>query len=373
MCSSDLVTLNNVGGMDAPGVTANLTTTDADVTLVDGAATFGDIVMGGNAANTADALSFTIAATHKSNLPVTLTLEVTDTDGGAWSFPVSVPVPYPSLAVADLFINDSLDNNDTYPDPSENVKVEFNASNIGALVATGPINVTVEIDPASTVTDAGLTPNGTECSATDMAAGAVVPCPPLDLAVPAGATVDQTIILNFTFTDGAANTWTEQKTLIIGAPEFESILSTQDPASDNGNYACDLQDVLYYVDMYGILKIKTTFYSACNITGIHDIYMFDGATMITLTLEDGAKSVWTNASGSWAATTNPASFTITPLSGSSAEMVYSIPVSAIPNLTIAGNSLQIAAAVIASWSEDDYNDYAPNSVDGAISWVTITW
>jgi len=367
------VTLSNVGGLDAPGVTATLTTTDADVTLVDGAATFGDIAVGGNAANTADALSFTIAATHKNNQPVALTLEVTDTDGGTWSFPVSVPVPFASLTVAGLTIDDASGNNDGYADPAETPNLTFNVKNEGSLAATGPITVAITVDAASTVTGATVTPSGTECTATDLAAAASVACPPAALAVPAGAANGQTIVLNFAFTDAAANVWTVQKTIVVGPASYTTILPALDTAGDNGNYACDLRDVQAYVDSNGVMNIKTIFAAACNLTGIHDIYMFDGTTMITLTLEEGAKAVWTNASGSWAATTNPASFTITPLSGSSAELVYSIPVSAIPNLTITGNSVQMFAAVIASWSEADYNDYAPNSPDGSMPWVTFTW
>jgi hypothetical protein len=367
------VTLNNIGGLDAPGVAATLTTTDADVTLVDGAASFGDIVMGGSASNGADVLSFTIAATHKNNLPVALTLEVTDTDGGSWSFPVSVPVPFASLTVADLAIDDASGNNDGYADPGETPNLTFDVENVGSLAATGPITVAITVDASSTVTGATVTPSGTECSATDLAAGAAVACPQAALAVPVGAANGQTVVLNFAFTDAAANVWTVQKTIVVGPASYTTILPALDPIGDNGNYACDLRDVQAYVDASGILNVKTIFAAACNLTGIHDIYLFDGTTMITLTLEENAKSIWTNASGSWAATTNPASFTITPLSGSASELVYSIPLTAIPNLTITGTSVQMFAAVIASWSEADYNDYAPNSPDGSMPWVTFSW
>ncbi len=367
------VTLNNIGGLDAPGVTANLTTTDADVTLVDGAASFGTIAMGGSASNGADVLSFTIAATHKNNQPVNLTLEVADTDGGSWSFPVSVPVPFASLTVANLTVNDASGNNDGNADPGETPTLTFDVENVGALAATGPISVVVTVDASSTVTGAAINTANTQCTANNLAPnGGFNACAEHFLTIPAEAVNGQTIVLNFAFTDGDANTWNVQKTIVVGPPSYTTILPALDPIGDNGNYACDLRDVQAYVTA-GVLNVKTIFAAACNLTGIHDIYMFDGTTMITLTLEGNAKSIWTNASGQWVETTNPASFTITPLSGSTSELVYSIPLAAIPNLTITGTSVQMFAAVIASWSEADYNDYAPNSPDGSMPWVTFSW
>ncbi|MBU1242877.1 hypothetical protein KJ612_06725 [Myxococcota bacterium] len=368
------VTLTNVGGLDASTVAAVLTSADADVAIVDGTAAFGNIAVAGTANNSADALSFTIAASHKNNLPVALTLDVTDADGGTWSFPVSVPVPFASLVVSNMAINDASGNNDGYADPAEDVNVTFDVENIGSLLATGPISVAVNVDASSTVTNAILTaPGNTQCTATDLAAGALAACTQWGLAVPAGAANGQTIVLNFIFTDGAANQWTEQKTITVGPASYASILTALDPAGDNGNYACDLRDVLAYVDASNVLNVKMTFHAACNLTGIHDVYLSDGTTLLTLTLEENAKAIWSTASGAWAATTNPASFTITPLSGSTSEVVYSIPVSAIPDLTLTGNSIEMFAAVIASWSEADYNDYAPDSPAGDMPWVTFTW
>jgi hypothetical protein len=368
------VTLTNVGGLDASTVAATLTSADADVSIVDGTAAFGDIAVNGNASNTADALSFTIAATHKNNQPVALTLSVTDADGGTWEFPVSVPVPFASLVVSNMAINDAAGSNDGYADPGEDVNVTFDVENAGSLPATGPITVAVNIDAASTVSGAALTaPGNTQCSATDLAAGASATCTQWGLAVPAGAANGETIVLNFIFTDGAANQWTEQKTIVVGPASYASVLPALDAVGDNGNYACDLADMLAYVDASNILYIKMTFHSACALTGIHDIYLTDGTTMLTLTLEENAKSVWSTISGDWAVTTNPGTFTIAPLSGSTTEVVYTIPVTDIPDLTLAGNSIQMAAAVRPDWTDVDYSDYAPDQPDGTLVWVTFTW
>ena len=368
------VTLENLGGTTATGVSATLSSTDGDVSITDGTAVFGNIVGGGSATNTADALTFTIAASHVNNQPVSLLLTVTDTAGGSWVFPVSVPVPFARLDLANFSLNDSSGDNDGYADPGESVSLGFSVTNAGASIATGPIGVTVTVDPSSTVSGATLSPTGsTVCSSTNLAVGATVACPSRTLLIPGGASNGQTVVLNFNFTDALSHSWVSQRSIVVGPLTYSSILSAFDPQNDNGTYACDLKDVLAYVDASQTLKVKMQFYSACNLTGIHDIYMYDGTTMITLTLEGNAKAIWTNASGSWVTTTNPASFTITPLSGSSSEVVYSIPVSDIPNLIITGTSVQMFAAVIASWEEPDYNDYAPDSPGGSMPWVTFTW
>ena len=371
------VTLTNVGGLDAASVTATLTG-PADVTIDDGTAAFGTITVDGTAVNTADALTFTIGMQHNNNQPVNLTLAVADTAGNAWSFPVSVPVPFASLEVEGLTIDDNAGNNDGYADPAENVHIAFDVANNGAYVATGPISVAVTIDASSTVTDATLTaPGNLVCSATDLAAGATAACAPWALAIPAGAANEQTIVLNFAFTDAAAaNTWNVQQTIIVGPPAFASVLAALDPSGDNGTYACDLRDLQAFVDGSGVLNVKMIFHTACSVTGIHDIYLTDGltdgATALTLTLEDNAKSVWSTISGGWDVTTNPSTFTVAPLSGSTTEVLYTIPVADIPDLAITGNTLHMAAAVRPDWTDAEYSDYAPDTT-GDIVYVTFTW
>ncbi len=372
------VTLNNVGGLDAPGVTATLTSADDDVSITDGTATFGDIAVAGNANNAADALSFTIAATHKNNQAVELSLEVVDTAGGTWTFPVSVPVPFASLEVSDMTIDDASGNADGYADPGENVNVDFDVLNAGSLAATGPVTVAVTIHASSTVAGAQLTPPGSNvCSAGDLAAAATGVCGAWGLSIPAGATNGETVVLNFVFTDASANTWTSQKTIVVGPASYASILPARDAAGDNlAAYACDIRDIMAYVDSSGVLNVKLVFEAACVVSGTHDIYVADGSSayVLTLTLEAGTKSIWSNnGTGSWSTITAPASYTVTPLNGSTAEIVYSIPVAEIPQLTIAGNTMKLAAAVTNDLNTG-YTDYAPDAdANGNIVWVDFTW
>ncbi len=368
------VTLQNIGGMTASNVTATLSTTDAEVIIQDGTAAFGSILAGGNAVNTTDPLVFRIASSHVNNQPVSLSMTVTASGGGSWVFPVSVPVPFADLDLVNLSLSDPGGNNNGFPDPGESVSLGFGVTNSGASTATGPISVAVSIEAGSTVSGATLLPTGsTVCSAGNLAVGGTAACPARTLTIPAGAANGQTIILNFAFTDAAAHTWSERRTLVVGGAVFASILPVLDPIGDNGAYNCDLRDVQASVDATNILRIRTIFATPCNLTGIHDVYMYDGTRMITLTLEGNAKNIWTNASGTWELTPNPTSFTITPLSGTTLDVTYTIPLADIPNLVITGNSVMMFAAVILSWSEADYNDYAPDSPGGSMPWVTFAW
>jgi len=370
------VTLHNLGGITASGVTASLSSADSAVTITDGSAAFGNIVPGGSASNAADPLIFNIAVSHIDNLPVSLSLTVTDIDGGSWVFPVSVPVPSAKLDISDFSINDSSGDNDGNADPGESVSLGFGVMNTGALTAAGPISVTVTMDPGSTVVGASLSPAGSSlCSSANLAAGTSAICPSRTLAIPSGAVDGQSMVLNFAFTDADGHAWVSQKILIVGPPIYASILSAFDPQNDNGAYACDLKDVLVHVDTAQTLKVKLLFYSACTISGIHDLYLADGNTTVnlTLTLEEGAKAIWSNNGGSWNQIASPAGFSVTPMSGSTSFIEYSIPVAQIPHLTITGNTLWMSAAVSTSIIFE-YTDYAPDATGSyELVWVSFTW
>ncbi len=367
------VTLTNTGGLDASTVAATLTSADSSVTITDGAASFGDIVPGANASNGTDALTFDISAEHKNNQPVALTLTVTAAGGGEWTFPVAVPVPFPVLKTHNLVINDATGNDDGYADPGEDTFLEFHVINDGALVASGPITVLVEIHEESTVGGILVVPPAnTVCSVDPLAAGAHAACEPWGLNIPENAVDGDIAVVVFRYTDGDGNEWSEIRNIQVGPATYMSLLTQPDPQGDNGSYACDLKDLLAYVDAAGIMHIKTEFHSACNLTGIHDIYMHDGSNYITLTLENNARSIWSRHTGSWTQVGNPASFVINPLSGSTSELEYHIAVADIPHMNLASNSVQMYAAVIPDWNEWDYTDYAPDS-EGDMPWVNLSW
>jgi len=79
------VTLKNVGLDPAPGVTATLSTADSYVTVTDGSAVFGDMAGAGASRPAADPFVIQVDGACPTPHEVTLELNISDTDGGAWT------------------------------------------------------------------------------------------------------------------------------------------------------------------------------------------------------------------------------------------------------------------------------------------------
>lgn len=218
--------IKDIGAATSGPVTATLSTTDADVTITDGAAVsvstdpmaFGETVV-------VSAFRFDVAATHvdSSDLSVDITLD----DGvESWVVPVSLPVPYPVFTVTSIEIDDSAGNDDGILDPGEAATLTINLANTGDDSASGAVTGLLSVASTSVATaDVGADselfgslPRGSTADAR------------FDVTV-TGGSAGEVLDLELTLTDDD-HTYSSTAQILLGEPVWNVITADDDSATD---------------------------------------------------------------------------------------------------------------------------------------------
>jgi hypothetical protein len=262
---------------------------------------------------------------------------------------------------------------DGIADAAETFDLAFDAENVGGGVAAGPISVTVSVNSgASTVTGTVTVtaPADTQCSASDMAAGTVSACQPWTVQIPVSAQAGERVAFDFEFTNGT-DTWAETWSLSIGTL-YQSLIPTLDPQGDNGAFACDLSDVQGYV-AGGTMYLRMDFHASCTPAGTMGLYLCDSnLDCLLLSLQDDGfgtmEEVIYSSLQNWnPITTVPASYQVTPTTGTTQTLSFQIAIADIPDIDTTAGRLDVAAAV-AGLNAADWEDLAPDSGFGEIRW-----
>ncbi|MFH0867113.1 MAG: C25 family cysteine peptidase [Bacteroidota bacterium] len=128
------ITLQNVGAATANGVTAVLSTADANVTITDNTQNWGSITNG-----TSSTQNNAYAVTVNNYIPdqhiVNFDLAITDGSSNSWAGSFTLTLNAPLLSVGTILISDPTGNNNGRLDPGETVDVTISGSNTGHALA----------------------------------------------------------------------------------------------------------------------------------------------------------------------------------------------------------------------------------------------
>ncbi|NVO02587.1 MAG: T9SS type A sorting domain-containing protein [Bacteroidetes bacterium] len=133
------VGLKNVGAAGANGISAILSTTNANVTITDNSATYGNIAIGATSMLNG-AFAFNVSASTPDQEVVTFDLAITDGTNN-WTSSFSVTLNAPNFSVGNMTISDPAPggNNNGRLDPGETVNLIVQTSNLGHATALSPL------------------------------------------------------------------------------------------------------------------------------------------------------------------------------------------------------------------------------------------
>lgn len=239
--------IRNTGNATSGPVTAELVSSEPDLTVTSGPASIGTI-NANQTVSTGYVFTVNVAATHLDSSPLEAELRLTDGIDN-WSLPVFLPVPYPNLKITDITIDD--DGGDGILDAGESATIEFSVSNVGdescsgtvsgvlSAEATGSAVVTVDPDDDTLGT---LSPGSTKKGQFDLT---------VDPISQPGDTVD----LLLTMTDNLRN-YEARVQLVLGEPPWRSLSPLDDDIGDTlGGSDFDVVNGQYRV-VNGILQFR---------------------------------------------------------------------------------------------------------------------
>lgn len=207
------VTLENVAalgsGFDANAVVANISTTDAYVTITDNSQNYGQI-LAGNTALQNNAYAFQIANNVPDQHIATFNMTITDNAGHTWNAVMNITLNAPDFTILNVTVNDATGNNNGILDPGETADLTIQTTNSGHANVS---NVIGNISSANTA----WTLNSVTTSPTSMVVGntqSFIFNVTAIASTPQGTPVD----LHYWVTGGNVNQYTKSKDyqLIIG-------------------------------------------------------------------------------------------------------------------------------------------------------------
>jgi hypothetical protein len=139
------ITIYNLGAEAQGSVTATITTTEPDVTVMNGES----ILVGPWAAQTIQTIqgaSISISEEHVDSTPIHLILTLVD-DIESWEIPVDISVPWPVMRITQVEI---LDGDDGQLEEGEDVQLRVTVANTGGRSAFGPVTGELEQLQSST-------------------------------------------------------------------------------------------------------------------------------------------------------------------------------------------------------------------------------
>ncbi|HRZ75822.1 MAG TPA: C25 family cysteine peptidase [Bacteroidales bacterium] len=150
------IQVQNFGNQDAGVVTARLSTLDSLVTLIDSMENAA-LITAGDTLLLGSAFSFAIDPYIPDQHLVQFHLLLSDSAGGAWTYPVKVVLNAPRLMITSMEVDDQvLGNGNGSIDPGESIEISVVVGNTGHCDATAPFLSLVTYSPLASVT-AGTT------------------------------------------------------------------------------------------------------------------------------------------------------------------------------------------------------------------------
>lgn len=133
------ISLGNVGAMAAESIVANMSCSNADITINNGTATFGDI--GGNSTVELEAaFEITVSDDIENGTPIIFELEFNG-DNGTWETQMTITALAPAFEIISFNLNDEAGNNNGRLDPGETVGFIITVANAGASASSDLNNV----------------------------------------------------------------------------------------------------------------------------------------------------------------------------------------------------------------------------------------
>ncbi|MFA4852334.1 MAG: C25 family cysteine peptidase, partial [Bacteroidales bacterium] len=124
------ITLQNVGGATANGVSAKLRSTDSYITLTDTTQSWGNITNGFTSTQN-NAYAFTVANLVPDQHIVPFTLVITDNSSNTWTETFNIVLNALALSIGNITINDATGNGNGRLDPGETVDIIITSANTG--------------------------------------------------------------------------------------------------------------------------------------------------------------------------------------------------------------------------------------------------
>ncbi|MFH2048345.1 MAG: C25 family cysteine peptidase, partial [bacterium] len=146
------VELKNIGPDEALDVTATVTTTDGNFTMVDNTEVYGSIPGGDGTSFIADGFSFDVLPSTPDGYQATFDLSVTGTNRDLWTGTFKVEVHRPAVNYLTVTVND-VGNGDGVLDPGESAELIVTLSNSGTGQATNTTALLSESDAYVSVSD----------------------------------------------------------------------------------------------------------------------------------------------------------------------------------------------------------------------------
>jgi len=274
-----VVEVTNQGTVSTAGpLTGTLTSAEADVSNITGTdLEFGEDPLGfGDSATNATSFTFDVDAGHTSDDDLEFTLVMSD---GVDSFdvPFAVEVPWASVGLEELIIDDSDGNSDSIIDEGETVMLTAALRNTGDFSTAGPVSVTLAINPASQATVTLLDDHQDLNVALDAGQPHLEPGA-FEMRVDQGYMGDS-VILDVVITDGQ-DTWTGTYSLEVTQRAWTTIAGSYDAIWDNdggveGNsaYMFDIAELHYKTDGQ-VLWLKTDSYTPFDISTLWLTWVF---------------------------------------------------------------------------------------------------
>jgi len=189
------ITVNNLGSVDAQNVTATLSTSDPDITIITNTASCGNIA-GNGTVNTDNAFELKVADFITDQHQVNFTIEISDDGGNIWTSYFNFKLNSPVLNVDNITFDDSQGGNDNNRfDPGEAIVIVNDNFNNGHAVSD-QANITLS-SASQYITIVGATiPIGQLLTSSQVSSAFIIIIDPL---TPLNTSVD----LVFTLTAGS--------------------------------------------------------------------------------------------------------------------------------------------------------------------------
>jgi hypothetical protein len=366
------VTLRNDGSTTAGPVTATIApkdgTTTAAVSNLDTttAHAFGSTAIGAGQTAAGTAWTFDVAAAFNQGKSLAFVLTITD-GTFTWHLDVTVPVPWPSLALVDWTTMTATADFDYLPDPGETVDLSLRIQNMGTKATAGAVSGTLTWintgAPGSVNTTGALAFTGAA-----LAAGAQATASPFNITVGGAAQPHTKLLMSLALTDGA-NSWTVPLTI----PLFVHLgTDTQSDAASGpdlwaGFFYCDNTDLIVRVGTYNTFNPTAAAFSLV-------IADYSGSAT-RLRSVDGVLASQHWASGWVNDSSPPASLAISPTSGTTSVVTFQVKLADLTGLALGGKQAKIAIESDDPAAPATILDALPNGWDGAdfTKPVAVTW
>lgn len=221
------ISLNNVGNLTASGVSAQITTFDPMISLLNGSLNCGNIE-GETVLEFDDAFAIQISDEIDDQHDTVFQLNITDTDGTQWNTTFTLTSNAPVLQCGQPLVDDSAGNNDGVLDAGETAVLSIPTSNIGSSLSEELVAVLLSFDNWVTVNTISQNGNAIEPGSQEY----------LDFEIEVSEDTPEGAVLTFSYSISSGNYSAEAEynyTVGLVLEDFESGDFSSYPWTFNGN------------------------------------------------------------------------------------------------------------------------------------------